>query len=147
MEEVDPVVPSGGQPITLSLLPVGSTREMGSHKGYGFACIVDILGGVLTGGGYGVKPGLPNFGHSVTAYSIDAFMDVAEFKRTMDEWCRMLANSKPAAGHERVYYAGLPEAEEQEERKANGIPLHKEVIGWFKDICTELDIPFILPGG
>lgn len=144
MEETEPVTPSVDQPTTMSLLPVGSTREMGSHKGYGFACIVDILGGVITGGGYGANPGRPNFGHSVTAYSIEAFMDAAEFKRTMDEWCRMLANSKPAAGQDRVFYAGLPEAEEEIDRKANGIPLHKEVIDWFKDACGELEIPYIL---
>ena len=123
------------------LLPLGSTREMGSHKGYGLACIVDIFGGILTGGGYGANPGYPNYGHCVAAYDIGAFMDVAEFKRTMDEWLRMLKSTKPAPGHDRVFYAGLPEAECEAECKAKGIPLHKEVVGWFHNICSELSIP------
>jgi len=144
MEDVPPPQPGYEGKASSYLLPVGSTREMGSHKGYGFACIVDILGGVLSGGGYGVSPGRPNFGHYVAAYSIEAFMDTAEFKRTMDEWIHMLESTKPAPGHDRVLYAGRPEAEEETKRKIDGIPLHPEVIEWFQDICGELSVPYIL---
>ena len=126
------------------LLPVGATRELGSHKGYGWACIVEILGGILSGGGYGMNPGRPNFGHSVAAYRIDAFMDVPDFKRTMDEWLENLRTTKPAPGHDRVFYPGLPEAEDEADRKVNGIPLHPEVVDWFRDTCAELEIPFKL---
>ena len=66
MEEADP-------PETFNLLPLGGTRELGSHKGYGLSCVVDILAGALTGFGYGAVPGRSNFGHYVAAYSIDAF--------------------------------------------------------------------------
>ena len=118
--------------------------EIGSHKGYGMMCVVDILGGILTGGGYGMNPGRPNFGHYVAAYNIEAFMDTSEFKTTMDEWINMLQSSKPAPGHDRVMYPGQPEHESNIERSENGIPLHYEVIDWFKDICGELSIPFSL---
>ena len=144
MESVAPPVPGYEGRATSFLLPVGSTREMGSHKGYGLACMVDILGGVLSGCGFGMNPGRPNFGHYVAAYSIEAFMDTAEFKRTMDEWIHMLESTKPAKGHDRVLYPGRPEAEEEAKRKVDGIPLHPEVIEWFQDICGELSIPYIL---
>lgn len=126
------------------MLPIGGTRELGSHKGYGWASIVEVLGGILSGGGYGMNPGRPNFGHSVAAYKIDAFMDVADFKQTMDEWLETLRTTKPAPGHDRVFYPGLPEAEDEADRRANGIPLHPEVVDWFRDICAELEIPFKL---
>ena len=80
----------------------------------------------------------------VAAYSIEAFMDTDEFKRTMDEWIGMITNSRPAEGHERVLYPGLPEKEAFEERSQNGIPLHTEVVEWFRDISAELSIPFVL---
>ncbi len=144
MEDVAPPAPGYEGRATSFLLPVGSTRELGSHKGYGLASIVDILGGVLSGGGFGANPGRPNFGHYVAAYSIEAFMDTAEFKRTMDDWIHLMETTKPAKGHERVLYPGGPEAECEIDRAANGIPLHKEVIQWFKDICGELSIPYIL---
>ncbi len=141
MEEVDP--PPAGYDVEGGprLLPLGSTREMGSHKGYGLAAVVDILSGVLTGGGYGINPGRPNYGHYVAAYSIEAFMDTAEFKRTMDEFLRMLKTTKPALGHDRVLYPGMPEAECEAEYRAKGIALHSEVAEWFRSICKELSIP------
>ncbi|MCH2309775.1 MAG: Ldh family oxidoreductase [SAR202 cluster bacterium] len=146
MNEVDPPPPGydlsdreGGA--SSYLLPVGGTRELGSHKGYGFMCVVDILGGIMSGGGYGINPGRPNFGHYVAAYNIEAFMDTGEFKETLDEFLTMLKTSKPAPGHDRVMYPGLPEVEEHKLRSEEGIPLHYEVVEWFEDIWAELSIP------
>ena len=141
MEEVDP---ADREAQGYSLLPLGSTRELGSHKGYGLSCVVDILAGVLTGVGYGAVPGRPNFGHYVAAYSIEAFMDTAQFKRTMDEFLHMLRTTRPAKGHDRVLYPGLPEAESETERAADGIPFHREVVDWCRDICSDLSIPYVL---
>ena len=121
------------------LLPLGSTREMGSHKGYGLAGMVEILGGILTGGGYGVRPGRPNFGHMVTAYNIEAFMDYNEYINTMDEWLQMLEDSKPVK-NKKVIYPGLTEYHTQKEREKAGIPIHLEVIEWFEKINKELKI-------
>jgi len=42
MEEVDPPAPDVNR-----ILPLGSTREMGSHKGYGLAGVVDIFSGIF----------------------------------------------------------------------------------------------------
>ena len=53
---------------------------------------------------------------------------------------KTLRTNEPATGHERVFYPGLPEHEEVQERRVNGIPLHKEVIQWFNGITTELGI-------
>lgn len=123
-----------------NILPLGSTHELGSHKGYGLMAMVDILSGILSGGGYGVKPGRPTFNHYVTAYDIEAFTEVAEYKRMMDEWLVMLKNTKPAPGHDRVLYAGLKEAETLADRKSNGIPLHAEVLSWFDTACQTLGV-------
>ena len=141
MSEVDAPVPGYEGPAPSRLLPLGSTREMGSHKGYGLACVVEILSGILTGGGYSVKNGRPVMTHMVAAYKIEAFMDTKEFKTTMDEWLRMLKSTKPAAGHKRVVYPGQLEAEAEADHRANGIPLHPEVVAWFKTICGELKVP------
>ena len=122
------------------LLPLGSTRELGSHKGYGLAGMVDILGGILTGGGYGANPGRPNFGHMVTAYNIDSFTDYNEYTKTMDEWLDMLENSKTIPGKDKVIYPGLSEHKTQIERIANGIPIHDEVLDWFEKINKELKV-------
>ena len=46
----------------------------------------------------------------------------------------------PAPGHDRVYYAGLPEHEEEQIGLARGIPLQREVIEWFEGITAELGL-------
>ena len=125
-------------------LPLGSTRESGSHKGYGLSCVVDILTGILSGTGYGMVPGRPNFNHFVAAYSIEAFTEVDQFKDLMDDFLRALRTTPPAPGHDRVLYAGLPEWEAEQDRGVNGIPLHKEVVQYIEDICNEMGVPCAL---
>ena len=41
---------------------------------------------------------------------------------------------------ERVLYPGLSEAEELEERRAKGIPFHREVLQWFAECTSELGV-------
>ena len=143
-EEGNPIMEPVDPPTPYRLLHLGSTRELGSHKGYGLGCVVDILGGILSGTAYGMVPGRPNFSHFVGAYNIEAFTEVDTFKDLMDDFLRNLRTTPPAPGHDRVLYAGLMESETVEDRQANGIPLHKEVIQWFKDICSEMNVPYIL---
>ncbi len=52
-----------------------------------------------------------------------------------DEFLKYLRETPPAPGHDRVYYAGLPEHEESIDRHERGIPLHKEVVDWFDLAC------------
>ena len=120
--------------------PLGGTREQGSHKGYGFALMAEVLSTVLSGAmptmlvqGSGSKS-------HFAAYDIEAFTDLDQFKDTMDQMLRTLRTAPPAPGHDRVLYPGLSEAEETQKRRAKGIPLHKEVIQWFAECTRELGV-------
>ena len=129
------------------LLPLGGTRENGSHKGYGLLMMVDILGGMLSGS----VPGMfdseyfeSGYKHYFAAYNIDAFTDVGGFKNNMDQMLRTLRETRPAPGHDRVLYPGLPEHEEEQDRRANGVPLHTEVVEWFKGLENEMGVPALI---
>ena len=123
------------------LLPLGATRELGSHKGYGLALMVETLSTLLSGMlPYGLDRST-GYKHYFAAYNIAAFTDVEAFKEHMDHTLHWLRETKPAPGHERVIYPGLLEYEEEQERRAHGIPLHTEVIQWFGKITSELGIP------
>ena len=122
-------------------LPLGGTREQGSHKGYGFALMAEVLSTVLAGAlptmlaaGSGSKT-------HFAAYDIAAFTDVEQFKDTMDRMLATLRGAPPAPGEDRVLYPGLSEFEETQKRRASGIPLHKEVIAWFAECTRELGVP------
>jgi LDH2 family malate/lactate/ureidoglycolate dehydrogenase len=128
-------------PTELRLLPLGSTPETGSHKGYGLALMVETLCTMLSGTlPFGLERDT-GYKHFFAAYNISAFTDVDTFKEHMDQMLEWLRETKPAAGQERVLYPGLLEYEEEHERREHGIPLHKEVIQWFAKITGELGLP------
>jgi LDH2 family malate/lactate/ureidoglycolate dehydrogenase len=136
MEET-PVKPRG----QYFQLPLGGTRELGSHKGYGLALMVETLCTMLSGTlPFGMERNT-GYKHFFAAYNISAFTDVDTFKENMDQMLGWLRETKPAAGEERVLYPGLLEYEEERERREHGIPLHKEVIQWFGKITSEFGVP------
>jgi L-2-hydroxycarboxylate dehydrogenase (NAD+) len=123
------------------LLPLGSTRELGSHKGYGLSIMVEVLATLLSGAVPYMVDSTSTAKHYFAAYNIAAFTDVDQFKDTADQMLRVLQDTPPAEGHERVLYPGLLEYEHELERREEGIPLHREVVDWFDSITTELDLP------
>jgi len=122
------------------LLPLGSTPETASHKGYALAAMVDVLCSVLGGLTFGARLAARDYNHFVAAINIDAFVPVAEFKQAMDDFVRMLKATPPAAGCERVLYPGQLEWEAEQDRRATGIPLHPDVLAWFDQTCVELGL-------
>ena len=124
-------------------LPLGGTREQGSHKGYGLALMVDILSGVLSGNGAGFMLTVPrSCSQFFYAIRIDAFRPAEEFKRDMDRSLRYLRELPPANGHDRVLYAGLPEAEMKAKRLRDGIPLPPHTVSALKDLASEFEVDF-----
>jgi L-2-hydroxycarboxylate dehydrogenase (NAD+) len=137
----------------LRLLPLGGSRELGSHKGYGLAVAVEILCAVLAGGMYGNlydrnPPDDPKVRNSSThffaALRVDHFRPVDEFKAAMDDLLRALKESAKAEGHDRIYTAGEIEHETEQERVANGIPYHSGSIASLRACAAECEIPFDL---
>lgn len=123
-----------------ALLPLGSDRTHGSHKGYALGAIVDIFSAVLSGANYG--PWVPPFvsflplaenpvgegiGHFLGAMRIDAFRPADEFKENMDKWIETFRNAKVKKGEKAVLIPGDPEREMTDKRLKNGIPLLEPV--------------------
>ena len=123
-----------------AILPLGSTRQFGSHKGYCMAAVADILSAVLSGANFGpfvppsvawlpVKENLPGkgTGHFIGAMRIDAFRPAEEFKRNMDKWIQTLRNARPSQGQEKVLIPGDPERAAEAVNNKTGVPLLDKV--------------------
>lgn len=138
-----------------ALLPLGTDREHGGHKGYGLSAMVDILSCVLSGANWG--PFAPPFalrqeiptrsvgkgiGHFFGALKIEGFIDPGEFKRQIDEWIRVFRATQPAPGTMGPLIPGDPERIAETDRRQNGIPLTKAVIIDLLDISKRTGIPF-----
>lgn len=129
------------------LLPLGSDREHGSHKGYALGSIVDIFSAVLSGASYGPwAPPFPAYvpmpenmpgqglGHFFGAMRVDAFRPASEFKDHMDNWIGRFRSSKTAPGHEAVLIPGDPEREMETLRMKEGIPLPESLVVELREI-------------
>ena len=140
-----------------SLLPLGSDREHGSHKGFGLSATVDILSAVLSGANYG--PWAPPFvafmepsanpvgtglGHFLGAMRVDGFRPVEEFKNHLDNWIDRFSNAKPINEDQKVIIPGEPELIAEKERKINGIPLIDEVCKDLNSLADKLGIKRLL---
>jgi LDH2 family malate/lactate/ureidoglycolate dehydrogenase len=124
------------------LLPLGSTPEGASYKGYSLAMVVEVLSGVLSGVGFSLNIEYikHEVGHFCGAVRIDGFRPVAEFKAMMDEMVRAFRSAPTVGGAERVLVAGQREFEMREQRLAHGIPLHASVVGMLRRLAEETGV-------
>jgi L-2-hydroxycarboxylate dehydrogenase (NAD+) len=138
-----------------ALLPLGSTRDLGGHKGYCLSAMVDILTSVLSGANWG--PFAPPFalrqeiptrsvgkgiGHFFGAMSIEGFMDVQELRTRVDEWIETFRLTKPVPGQTAVLIPGDPEHEQEAIRSVNGIPLIDPVVADLTEVSRITGVPF-----
>ncbi|MEK9659082.1 MAG: Ldh family oxidoreductase [Chloroflexota bacterium] len=136
-----PILEPVAVPDPFLLLPLGSARASGSHKGYGLAAAVETLCSILSGAGYATVLPRTYYRHFLMAINIDAFTEISRFKELMDGYIRDLHATPPAAGHERVLVAGEPEWDSHAERSRDGIPLHKDVVAWLRAECATRAVP------
>lgn len=126
------------------LLPLGGSRESGSHKGYGLGILVEILCGVLTGTVTALNSNQEPRGHFFGAINPAAFRPAAEFTADMDRLIRELRSTPPVEGESRVYVAGEIEFETAEERAERGIPLHGSVLKGLRAVSEQVGVPYDL---
>jgi LDH2 family malate/lactate/ureidoglycolate dehydrogenase len=160
---------SDGRPTTdpaaaRQVLPLGGTRELGSHKGYGLALVVEVLCAVLSGGwfdsftdGLAGEKGQFAYGrfanrpytqkrgaHFLGAIRVDAFREADDFKKGLDAMIQTIHASRPAPGHDRIYVPGEIEHETAQKRRREGIPLPDYVLSELRELSAKYEVPLTL---
>jgi len=138
-----------------ALLPLGSDREHGGHKGYALAMMVDVLSAVLSGANWG--PFTPPFalrqeiparsvgkgiGHFFGAMRIDGFVEPEEFKRQIDDLIRTFRKTRPMPGTAGPLIPGDPEREAEARRRVDGIPLVLPVVEDLRRVSQRTRVAF-----
>lgn len=136
------------------LSPLGGTRELGSHKGYGLAAMVEILSTMLSGAVFAGtraerRPELVHMGvgHFLMAVDPAAFRDTEDFEADMDDMIDALRANRPVDADRPVLVAGDPEYAAAAERRTAGIPLPQSLADEVRAIAGECGAPWLLGNG
>ena len=133
------------------LTPLGGTPEMSSHKGYGLALMVHILGGTLSGASFSPirvrtqKPDEPDrLGHFFLALDPKAFRPEGAFEDDLDAVIDVLHGTPPLDPAAPVLVPGDPEAKSRAERLRDGIPIPDTLLRKIKTVCENSGVACIL---
>jgi LDH2 family malate/lactate/ureidoglycolate dehydrogenase len=133
------------------ITPLGGNREVGSHKGYGLAVMVHILGATLSGASFSPirnrtqRPSDPhNIGHFFLAIDPRAFRAEGEFEEDLDQVIDVLHGAKRADPNQPVLVAGDPEMATRAERLQHGVPIPDDLMAQLKEVAQRAGVPFPL---
>lgn len=141
--------PSGNRRLT----PLGGTRELGSHKGYGLAMMVEILCSTLNGQKSADRDlddpdqrlkTRETVGHFFIAIDPEMFGGGEAFRQEMDVLMDRMRATPPADPGEPVQVAGDAEYKAYAERKQSGIPLTRALYEEVREVCRLSGAKFIL---
>ena len=125
---------------------------MAGHKGYAIAMMVDVLSGVLTGGGFLSQVHSPyktaeksNCGHFMIAVNIEALQPLAQFNARMEQYIEELKSVPLAQGHGEVFYPGEIEANNDRENRRAGISLPEDTLASLAAIAADTGLSGKLP--
>jgi len=133
------------------LTPLGGTPEMSSHKGYGLALMVHILGGTLSGASFSPirirtqKPSDPDrLGHFFLAIDPKAFRPEGAFEEDLDAVIDVMHGTPPLDPAQPVLVPGDPEANTRAQRLREGIPIPDSLMKKIRQVCENSAVPCIL---
>jgi len=130
----------------------GLIQPFGGYKGYGLSFLIDILTGVLSGGGFSTHvkslyQNLDSASHvaqSFAAINIAGFMPLADFQSRVDQIIDLMHQCPAAPGTERIYVPGEIEHEMEQRRRIEGIPINATLKDELSTLGAKLGVPFPL---
>jgi LDH2 family malate/lactate/ureidoglycolate dehydrogenase len=128
----------------------GLIQPMGGYKGYGLSLLIDLLTGVLSGGGYSTQVKTlyqqietpSQVAHTCAALRVDAFMTFEVFQERMEAMIGLMHSCPKAPGVDRILVPGELEHETERRRRTEGIPLNAKLREELATLGGELGVKF-----
>ncbi len=142
--------PQGNPTTDASQALLGTVMTMAGHKGYALALMVEALSSVLSGAAIGSSIGSmyknldrkQDVGHFFCLLDIDAFMDVADFKRRMDETIDRIKSCRKRPGVEEILVPGERSDRTMRKNVREGIKLDAATVTEMRQMAQEFRIDF-----
>lgn len=128
------------------LTPLGGSRLLGGHKGYGLATLVEILSATLPGLHAGdPDPHAPwRVGHFFLVIDPARFRAAGDFRLDLDALIERLRGTPPLDATHPVQVAGDPERQARLQRESAGIPLSRSLLEDLRFVSRAAGVPYRL---
>jgi LDH2 family malate/lactate/ureidoglycolate dehydrogenase len=144
--------PDGNPTTDASQALLGTVLTMAGHKGYALALMIEVFSSVLSGSAIGPEIGSmyknmdrkQDVGHFFCLFSIEAFLDLAEFKQRLGDTIDKIKASKKRTGTDEILVPGERSSRKAAENEKSGVTISPEVTTELQALCTRLDVPFDL---
>jgi LDH2 family malate/lactate/ureidoglycolate dehydrogenase len=146
-------IDSNGAPTTDPQAAIdGIILPMAGHKGYAIAMMVDVLSGVLTGGGFLSQVHSPyktaeqsNCGHFMVAVNIEALQPLSQFHERMEQYIAEIKSVPLAQGFDEIFYPGEMEARNDIANRRDGLLLPQDTCASLAAIAADTGLKHLLP--
>jgi LDH2 family malate/lactate/ureidoglycolate dehydrogenase len=144
--------PEGNPTTDAAKALAGTVLTMAGHKGYALAMMVEVLSGVLSGAAVGSSIGSmyknldrkQDVGHFFCVLDIDAFIDVADFKKRIDQTIDQIKSCRKRPGVEQILIPGERSHRITKENRRLGVPVDDATIAELQSLCKELHVEYQL---
>jgi LDH2 family malate/lactate/ureidoglycolate dehydrogenase len=119
----------------------GALLPAGGHKGFAMGVMLEVLGGLLSGGSPACLPSYAGGnGTLLIAFHIARFQPLDGFIEQVEQFSATLKNTRPAEGFDEVLLPGEPEARARLQRREHGIPLPEPTWQELCDLAAQLGV-------
>lgn len=126
----------------------GFLLPMAGPKGYGIAVVMEILAGVLSGSDTGIHLGSiyndlehpQDCGNFFMAIDLNAFGDVDEFKKRMDEYITDMKNGKKAKDTKEIFMPGEIELRKEIEALEGSLEIEDDTFKPLVDLAEKYNV-------
>ena len=128
------------------IMPLGgNTEKLGSHKGYGYGMLVELLSSIASMGitsNHTHQNGKGGTCHGFIALDPAIFGDPEALKEHFSTFLQELRDAPKAEGAERIYTHGEKEALAVDRVKENGVPVDVKTVIEMKQMADRLGMDF-----
>lgn len=144
--------PAGNPTTDAGQALLGTVLTMAGHKGYALALMVEALSSVLSGSSIGPSIGSmyknldrkQDVGHFFCLLDIDAFMDVPEFKRRIDEMVDRIKGCRKRPGVTEILVPGERSHRTAVENERRGVKVDPATLKELEQLAKDFNVAFDL---
>jgi uncharacterized oxidoreductase len=119
----------------------GAITTFGTYKGYALSLLIEVLGGILSGGETPIFPAYDGMNNGFAiAIEPDFFRSRPEFEAAINYFFNAIKNGRPAQGSQGALIPGEPEMLQKSIRAKEGILVDDSTLAELEQVAQQLSV-------